>query len=247
MAPTSTVDIHSETLVMTATFRAPQTPYLVLRDERTRIEQYLSALISWSRTERVGRIVFAENSGTDFDFSRIRAHVEQAGKQFELLVFDRNAQVARLGKGFGEGQILEHVLHHSRLLRSTPSFYKVTGRLFVRNFDAVSAATPASDAFTLRRAKRAGDPSKADTRFYKSSLALFERTLLDAYHELDDAKERKIEHAYFERLEPTGVGDFGVPPELVGESASTGKVYGAFDDDVRRIAIEVAEFSPILP
>lgn len=236
-----------ETLVMTATFRAPLTPVLVLRDERARIQQYLCALLSWAETARIARIVFAENSGTDFDFSRIRSHLEAAGKELELLVFDRNANAAKFGKGYGEGELLEHVFHNSRLLRSTSSFYKVTGRLFVANFDEVSLATTAADAFTRRRAKRPGDLSKADTRFYKCSVELFERQLLDAYHDVDDGVSRKIEHAYFERLEPLGIAEFAVPPDIVGESASNGKVYGVYDDEVTRIAAEMAEVSAILP
>src|SRR5512132_2871081 len=94
-------DLPRDTLVMTATFRAPLTPYLVLRDERARIQQYLCALVSWARPARVGRIVFAENSNPDFDFSRVRAYLETAGKAFELLVFDGNKQGPRLGKGHG--------------------------------------------------------------------------------------------------------------------------------------------------
>ena len=236
-----------ETLVLTATVRAPLTPNTLLRDERARLQHYLCALVSWSRAARVRRIVFAENSNADFDFSRVRGLLEAAGKEFELLVFDGNKAAVHFGKGVGEGEILEHVFRHSRLLRACDSFYKVTGRLFVRNFDAVSRATTAPDAFALRRPKRPGDPSKADTRFYKCSLELFERVLIDAYHGLDDMKQRKIEHVYFERLEPAAVTDFPVRPEIVGESASTGKVYGGYDEDVTRIAAEMAAFSPTLP
>jgi hypothetical protein len=236
-----------ETLVMTATFRAPSTPFLVLRDERARIQQYLCALLSWVTVARVGRIVFAENSGTEFDFGRIRRRLEAAGKELELLVFDRNANAAQFGKGFGEGEILEHVFRHSRLLRSTSSFYKVTGRLFVANFDALSTATTAADVFRLRRGKRPGDPSKADTRFYKCSLDLFERRLIDAYRQVDDARRVSLEHEYFARLEPLRIAEFPIPPQIVGESASNGKVYGAYDAEVTRIATEMAAFAPTSP
>ena len=51
------------------------------------------------------------------------------------------------GKGFGEGEILEYVYTHSRLLRLTDTFYKVTGGLFVRNFDLASEATASRHAF----------------------------------------------------------------------------------------------------
>jgi hypothetical protein len=132
MTPTDTPDdLRRDTLVMTATFRAPSTPTLVVRDEHTRIQHYMCALVSWAQTRRVHRVILGENSNTRFDFSRIVRYLEAAGKEVELLVFDGNKESPRFGKGFGEGEILEHLYTHSRLLRMTDTFYKVTGRLVV--------------------------------------------------------------------------------------------------------------------
>jgi hypothetical protein len=239
-------DPRRDTLVMTATFRAPATPYLVVRDERTRIQQYMCALVSWARTRRVRRIILGENSNTQFDFSRIVRHLEAAGKEVELLVFDGNRESPRYGKGFGEGEILEYVYTHSRLLRLTDSFYKVTGRLFVRNFDVVSEATTARDAFR-RRYGKLGNRSKADTTFFKCSLDLFERVLMDAYRDVDDEKHISIEHVYFDRLHEAVVGEFPVLPEVVGQSASTGKMYGPYDEEVIQAATALASESVAAP
>ena len=221
---------RSETLLMTATFHAPSTPYLVLRDENARIRQYMTALVAWGQASRVGRIIFAENSNTRFDFAPIVSHLQAAGKQVELLVFEGNSGSERFGKGYGEGLILEHVFAHSRLLRARDSFYKVTGRLFVRNFDEVSEAATAPHAFK-RKFGKPGNPSKVDTTFFKCGLDLFERRLIDAYKEVDDMKRIFIEHQYFDRLRDSDAGGFPVAPEVVGESASTGKVYGAYDEE----------------
>ena len=225
-----------ETLVMTATFRAPLTPHLVVRDERMRIHQYLCALLSWAGVQRVRRIVFAENSNTGFDFTPIVRHLEAAGKEVELMVFDGNRQSPRFGKGHGEGEILEHVYTNSRLLRTAASFYKVTGRLFVRNFDAVSEATRSPHAFRRKYAKKPGNPSKVDTTFYKCGLDLFATRLMHAYHDVDDEKRVFIEHRYFDLLSEAEAGGFPVSPEVVGQSASTGKVYGPYDEAVVRMA-----------
>ena len=229
-------DLRRETLVMTATFRAPETPYLIIRDERTRIQQYMCALVSWSRARRVQRIILAENSNTQFDFSRIVRYLEAAGKEVELLVFDGNKESPRFGKGFGEGEILEYVYTHSRLLRLTDTFYKVTGRLFVRNFDLVSDATASRHAFRRKYAKKPGNPSKVDTTFFKCGLDLFETRLMHAYRQVDDMKRVFIEHMYFDLLQETDVGGFPLSPEIVGQSASTGKVYGEYDEDTIRVA-----------
>jgi hypothetical protein len=224
-----------DTIVLTATFRAPLTPTLVVRDEHTRIQQYMCALVSWAQTRRIRRIILGENSNTRFDFSRIVRHLEAAGKEVELLVFDGNKESPRFGKGFGEGEILERVYTHSRLLRMTDTFYKVTGRLFVRNFDEVSAATESRHAFR-RKYGKPGNPSKVDTTFFKCGLDLFERRLLHAYRQVDDTKRMFIEHMYFNQLSETDAGGFSLSPELVGQQASTGKVYAQYDDEVVRTA-----------
>jgi len=228
-------DSSRDTLVLTATFRAPSTPTLVVRDEDTRIQQYMCALVSWARTRRVRRIILGENSNTRFDFSRIVKYLEAAGKEVELLVFDGNKESPRFGKGFGEGEILERVYTRSRLLHQTDAFYKVTGRLFVRNFDAVSDATKSRHAFR-RKFGKPGHPSKVDTTFFKCGLDLFESRLLHAYHQVDDAKRMFIEHTYFNQLSESEAGGFSLTPDLVGQQASTGKVYGQYDDEVVRTA-----------
>lgn len=229
-----------ETLVMTATFRAPSTPYLVVRDEATRIQQYLCALVSWAGPSRVRRIIFGENSNTTFDFTRIVRHLEKAGKEVEVLVFDGNKDSARFGKGYGEGEILEYLHGRSRLLRQADSFYKVTGRLFVRNFDPISEATTSQHAFRRKYAKKPGNPSKVDTTFFKCGRDLFASRLMHAYREVDDMKRRFIEHVYFDLLPETEAGGFAQPFELVGQQASTCKVYGDYDEDVVRTAEAMA-------
>ena len=107
----------------------------------------MCALVSWARTRRVQRIILAENSNTQFDFSRIVRHLEAAGKRLNCWSSMATGSHHASGKGFGEGEILEYVYTHSRLLRLTDTFYKVTGGLFVRNFDLASEATASRHAF----------------------------------------------------------------------------------------------------
>ncbi|MBI4265887.1 MAG: hypothetical protein HY657_16040 [Acidobacteria bacterium] len=225
-----------ETVVMTATFRADGTPFTVVRDERERLLQYLCGLVAWARPARVGRIVFGENSNAAFDFTRIVRHLNEAGKDVEVIVFDGNQEARRFGKGYGEGRILEHLFHHSELLRASPAFYKVTGRLFVSNFDQVSEATTSLDAFKRKRWKDPARPPKVITRFFKCSRALFEARLLDVYKQADDSRHIQIEHLYFDRLSDLDVPDLGVKPQLVGQQASTGEIYAPYDNDVIRQA-----------
>lgn len=230
----------NETLVMTATFRpAEDTPGLVVSDEQERIRQYLCALVAWARPARVRRIVIGESSNTRFDFSGIVQYLEAAGKEVEVHMFDGSRDVARFGKGYGEGKILEFLFRHSRLMHATPAFYKVTGRLFVRNFDALSDATSSLDAFQ-RKMKQPMDrplrPRKVVTTFFKCSLELFESRLLHAYTQVNDRAGVFLEHVYYDRLKDVDLPGLGQRPALVGQQASTGRIYGAYEDDVIRMA-----------
>jgi hypothetical protein len=121
------------------------------------------------------------------------------------------------------------------LLHAAPAFYKVTGRLFVSNFDAISGATTTLDAFQ-RKEKQPKDgprrPCKVVTTFFKCSLALFERTLVRAYTKVDDPQGVYIEHVYYNELRGVDAPSFTIRPALVGQQASTGRAYGAYDEDV---------------
>jgi hypothetical protein len=223
--------VGGETVVMTATFRAETTPYLVIREESERILQYMSALVSWARPKSARRIVLGENSNTRFDFGKVARYLEAAGKEVEVLVFDGNRSVEQRGKGFGEGEILEYIFTNSALARRADTFYKVTGRLFVSNFDVITEATQDSNAFHRTHGKL-GRPSKVNTTFFKCSRVLFETRLLHAYADVDELNRVYIEHVYFNQLRGAEVADFAVPPVLIGQQASTGKIYTAYDPDV---------------
>ena len=88
-------------------------------------------------------------------------------------------------------------------------------------------------------------PSRQGTRrrwtptFFKCGLDLFESRLMHAYRRVDDrlVDDRRrvfIEHIYFDQLRETDAGDFSLSPELVGQQASTGKVYAPYDEEVIR-------------
>jgi hypothetical protein len=103
----------------------------------------------------------------------------------------------------------------------------------------VSEATTSLDAFQ-RKVKPPKDgrvrPCKVVTTFYKCSLELFERKLVRAYTQVDDSNGVFIEHVYFNELRDVETPGFAVRPALVGQQASTGRIYAAYDDEVIAIA-----------
>lgn len=130
----------NEPLIMTATIDVSKTPFVQLSNPKERLVQYLCALISWINFSDISSIIFCENSNTKFDFHKVKELALIQGKELEVLVFNGNLKSEIYGKGWGEGEIIEYALEHSKLLKNSFAFYKVTGRLFVDNFSEVHAA-----------------------------------------------------------------------------------------------------------
>ncbi len=127
-----------ETLLMTATINVGSTPQVTIKDDQERLLQYLCALISWIKSPNISTIVFCENSNTSYDFEAIKQFAQNEGKILEVLVFDGNKESQRYGKGYGEGKILDYAINNSKYLTDEVDFYKITGRLFISNFETIS-------------------------------------------------------------------------------------------------------------
>ncbi len=134
-----------DVLLMGSAIRTP-TAFQAITDQDERLLQTLCGLVRWIRDTSIDTIVFCDGSGTDYDFSRITAYAADHGKTLETLLFTKeNDQYSTRGKSFGEGQVLEHAVTHSAHLRPGGNFYKVTGRTFIENFDAIRAAHAGDD------------------------------------------------------------------------------------------------------
>ena len=224
------VTLPGATVMMPAAFKV-QSPTTIVRQEDERILQYLCGLVAWTQPQRVSRLVITENSNTRFDFTRVTEHVRAAGKELEVLVFQGTPDAARLGQGFGEGELLEYMFTHSRLLRAANTFYKVTGRIFVKNFDEIDANTTSDNVFH-RKARKPPKPSKANTVFFKCSREVFETRLLHAYRDINEPHGINFEQVYYNGLRGLDAPDFSIGPILVGQQASTGKHYEPYDQAV---------------
>jgi hypothetical protein len=130
--------MHSnEALLMTATINVANTLFAAINSPEERLFQYLCSLISWIKLTRIDTIIFCENSNTSYDFGKIIEFANNEGKTLEVLVFNGNQGAQRSGKGYGEGRIIEYALKKSKNLKDDVNFYKITGRLFVNNFEEI--------------------------------------------------------------------------------------------------------------
>jgi hypothetical protein len=123
------------------------------------------------------------------------------------------------------------------LKRAGASFFKVTGRLFVLNFDEIARKVRPGKTYFQRVGRNPFvNLEKVDTRFYYCNLGLFESRLLQAYKLVNDREGRYLEHVYYGVLkeQPGSYSGFGILPFFSGISGSTGLSYSI--GRIKRIA-----------
>lgn len=129
-------------VLLTATIHVEHQEFLG-RDGRVntdlRLRDYVSALESWiTKQDAIRDIVFVDNSGYPLDALRDVVDRNAAvGKRVELHSFRTTGYSPTRGRSFGELDIMRTALQQSALMQTATRFAKVTGRVFVPNFDAI--------------------------------------------------------------------------------------------------------------
>lgn len=231
-------------VITSAICPAKDVPFTRLTDANERLRESLCALVEWSSVTSVKKFVLCDNTAPAFSFGKVIAFFHAKDKELEVLTFQGDRQkVASQGKGYGEGEIVRHVLHNSRLLRTCDYFFKITGKVFVRNFEQIADAHLNDGVVFETNNKRIGLTKVAaktlaigfpnsrfargmtNTCFYKCERAFFERHLLDAYFQVDDLKKNYLERVYYNILCRKWFTEMKMSPALVGISGTSGKSY----------------------
>ena len=203
-------------------------PLTKIVDVNERLLQYTDSLeYAITHYKSISEIVFCENTDFIYDYAPLKNKAANFGKQLEILSFKgdyRNIQ--QKGKGFGEGEIIRYALDKSELLRQCDCFYKLTGRLIVKNMDKILAATSQKSCF-IYYPKTIYKISKdhIETYFYKAEKSLYINNLTDAYQEVDERHFQYLEHVFYHRLSKTGLRSFNTVPLISGFSGTSGDAY----------------------
>lgn len=251
--------IATDTLIMGSSINpVKEAPGVAITDPATRFFQLCCSLLCWSQTPVLRKIVLCDNTLPEYNFNPLLRLFENTGKKLEVLTFmgDR-LQVAMKGKGFGEGEIVRHIFENSSLARECNSFYKITGRIYVNNFDSVHRMhekcarvfdnpVPAHRRFAKRLAVNLFATSRhgrgmVRTVFYKCDTAFFLNNLIDRYNQVEDRQRFHLEHAYYYPLIKAGFSTFKIKPSLVGFSSSSGNLYQGndFSEEIKERAISL--------
>lgn len=213
-----------DALIVTGTIDPGGVP-IALRNPSERLLQYTSSLILWATKGPFESIVFCENSNQGKKLEAIRDIPSLKEKKFDLISFDGNRESLVVGKGYGEGVILERA-YSSPLVQAAEHVWKATGRLFIEN------------AYDLEKIHR-DTPNvinPLDTRFFKFSKTFFTENLLHAYRKVDERVGSIIEIVYTDAVSPFVekgvVSRFREPFLIMGQTGGTGRWNRPFPEEV---------------
>ncbi len=211
-----------DALLITACIKPTINNFISIKDEQARLNSYLDALDFWITQSEFKYLVFCENSNFEYDYTPLKKKALKHGKELEVILFIGNEKVMDFGKGFAEGEIIEHALSKSELLRQTDSFYKVTGRIKIANINKIlSIHSDDENYFNLA----APGAKSVDTRFFKVNIDFYKEKLLKKYEEVRDEEGIYLEVVFYNHLSRLSPSSFKRYPIAKGISASTGTTY----------------------
>lgn len=192
-----------------------------ITDTQVRLELTLEAIELWRRTPGISKVVVCD--GSDFDLT---PHIAQPNAtdraSCEVLHFQNDiARVKSQGKGYGEGEIIEHALQHSVTLKASPVFAKCTGKLWISNFMQCFKRFNGVSSFDVRGLTM---PNRVETRFYMVSRDFYLSRMVHAHHLVNDDGGFFLEHAFLQKLTGVPCRSFVMwpVPAVVGISGSDG-------------------------
>ena len=210
-------------LIVTGTVSPPEgLNATVLMDPSERERQYIVSLKWFIEESDFYKIVFCENSNAALDLSALEILAQEHGKLFEYISFEGDVEkIRKCGKGYGEGQIIDYALDHSKLVEGEDYFYKITGRIIIKNINEILHRGHNKRAFILCKW------SWMHTWFYGMPIQIYEKNFREIYKKTDDSTINVMEALFFPMLYK---GKFfwdhgGVYPEIYGTSGSSGKRY----------------------
>ena len=201
---------------------------LMLKDTTERLKQYRESIDFFIDSEAFDKIIFCDNSHYEMkEFFDLQRKAETKGIMLELLSFQGDNQgVKTQGKGYGEGEIMEYVMNHSKLVKKEFFFVKITGRLKIDNIKKIVQKLNADRIyFNIPNHIR---KDMYDTRVYAMPIEIFRRNFQGKYNLVMDDKGNFLEYVYTNTLieGKIRVTNFPRYPRIVGVSGSNGTVYG---------------------
>jgi hypothetical protein len=214
-------------LITTANNPPAGLPFLSMTNTISRRVAAKAALYFWV-SYGVENIVIADATGVDLLVDSEMDELQKFGVRVEQIHYQQdNELIARKGKGYAEGKLVEFAVNHSKLIAQSGSFFKITGKTYVRNFHDICKLINEFKVSTMVwKYTEDGDMAKpwADCRFYYSNKEFALESLVPAYLEADDTFAA-CEYFIFVYLEQNLSKGRAPRPLVTGFSGNTDSLY----------------------
>lgn len=199
--------------------------HTVLTDVDERLSLTLQSIHHWRLTPMVSHVIVCDGSGFDLGPHINKLHSGKSMSECEVITFTNDiAKVRTNGKGYGEGEIVNYALQHSKVLQESRVFAKCTGKLWVDNFADCATSLSLIGAFDFYGKIK---PIMIDTRFYVVNKDFYMSNLAALHYMVDDDNGFYLEHAFLVGLGRFRLSDYVMypTPRINGVSGSLGVSY----------------------
>jgi hypothetical protein len=130
-------NMKNQLVILTCTVRTKMTTGMKRFEEDVRREDYIKAIRAWSKlSEKLGfRILVAENSNSLESLKSNLVSIDNSKLEFVQTQEDQISHIE--GNSAGEFKILKEILDMGLIPEYIDMVWKVTGRLYVRNFQEI--------------------------------------------------------------------------------------------------------------
>jgi hypothetical protein len=217
-------------VLLSATIHCGDTPFVERQDPVVREGDYKWAIEGWMGVRGYDTLIFCENSGADLTkLEKYAASINKFRHKLIFLSFNGNSAACERGKGYGEMEIIRHVIDDVTDLAPEQMLLKVSGRFRARNAARLCSrleSTKAEICCDLRH-----NLTFADSRLFAITTRCVREFLLPCQYELNDFEGRWFEHALSDAvhgaiLAGRGWSPLPCDPSIYGDEATSGIRFG---------------------
>jgi hypothetical protein len=204
-------------------------PLTKLEDPKERLFHVLEGVGEWLEIKPDLRLVLCD--GSNFDLGPI-VKVKFPNANIECLHHQNSSlEIAKKGKGYGEGEIIKYALKNSKFIAESSVFIKCTGKLWVENFmkclDEWNGKFMANVHFANIFSFLPAEMEYVDTRFYVTEKQFYIDNLMDLYLETNFGKNGSIENFFLKKIQSLSLNNYiySVDPIICGVGGGSGEYY----------------------
>lgn len=204
-------------LLMTGTIK----PFVKVthNDPEVRLKEYMQAIKKYITESFFDTIIYAENSGYQFDFSELEDMAQEHGKRLVVLSLPTSGEN---NMSSGEAVLMRQVLECCPFLKDTDVIWKVTGRLWIANINTLLARHKRKTNLFLYSKKY----DSLETWLFCAKISDLKQYFLSK-DTIDAMRKNCIEYAWmdcFRNHENIKIEKFKCYPNAIGVRSS-GEVY----------------------